>query len=205
MRFHNVMDILFSTWSHVAVLRVLQHYSNGITGREIARRAEMNHRAGQKALATLESIGVIERRRGGRDHLFTLNRKSILVSTAVLPLLEMEQEFSKKAFSFLVAKLRKNCISIILFGSVARKDETVVSDIDLCLIVTNGQDKNRVIDHAHSIGEEFYGTFGGTIAPFILTRKEFTLRARRKQSPVPAIIKEGIVIHGIAPENLLNG
>jgi predicted nucleotidyltransferase len=205
MIFHNILDILFSTWSHTAVLRVLWHYSNGITGREISRLAGMNHRACQKALATLESIGIIERRRGGRDHLFTLNRTNILVIDGVLPLLAVEEEFSKKAFAFLAQKLKKYCISIILFGSVARKDETVTSDFDLCLIVEKDQQTTTTSDVVHSIAGEFRRTFGGNIAPFIITHKEFVRRANRKQSPIPAITKEGIIIHGLSLEKLING
>ena len=205
MIFHNVLDILFSTWSNTAVLRVLQHYSNGITGREISRLAGMNHRACQKALATLESIGIIERRRGGRDHLFTLNRSNILVTDGVLPLLAVEQEFSKKAFAFLAHKLKKQCISIILFGSVARNDETVASDIDLCLIVDAKKRIPATGDVVHSLAEEFRQRFGGNVAPFIITHKEFVRRAKRKQSPVSAIINEGIVVDGLSLEKLVNG
>lgn len=205
MVFHNILDILFSTWSNTAVLRVLQQYSNGITGREISRRAGMNHRACQKALATLESISIIERKRGGRDHLFTLNRTNILVSNGVLPLLAVEREFSKKASAFLAQKLKKYCISIVLFGSVARKDETAASDFDLCLIVGKERQAAAAGDSVHSIAGEFRRMFGGTIAPFIITRREFMYRAQRKQSPVPSIIKEGIVIHGLSMEKLTDG
>ncbi|MFA6440668.1 MAG: nucleotidyltransferase domain-containing protein [Bacteriovoracaceae bacterium] len=205
MIFHNILDILFSTWSHTAVLRVLQQYSNGITGREISRLAGMNHRACQKALATLEGIGIIERRRGGRDHLFTLNRAHILISEGVLPLLAVEKDFSKKAFSFIARKLTKQCISVILFGSVARKDETVTSDFDLCLIVEKDQQTTAASDVVHSIAGEFRQLFGGNIAPFIISQKEFIRRAKRKQSPIPAIIKEGIVIYGLSLEKVING
>lgn len=51
MVFHRVLDVVFSTWSHTAVLRALQDSAVGVTGREIARLAGMNHRSCLKALS----------------------------------------------------------------------------------------------------------------------------------------------------------
>lgn len=205
MVFHNVLDILFSTWSHVAVLRVLQGYATGITGREIARVAEMNHRACQKALATLEGIGIVLRQRGGRDHLFSLNRDNVLVHEVVNSLYQFEKSFLKDACSFLSKRLGAMTVSIILFGSVARKQETVKSDFDICVVVSEEKRKETAQVAIEKISREFRKKFGGNLAPFIISKKEFSKRAQRKQSPVATILKEGIVIHGKQLKELMNG
>lgn len=72
MVFHRVFDYVFSTWSHVAVLRALQDASQGLIGREIARLAGMNHRSCLNALTKLENLSIVLRQHGGRDHRFLL-------------------------------------------------------------------------------------------------------------------------------------
>ena len=124
MVFHHVWDRVFSTWSHVAVLRALQDSAQGSTGREIARLSGMNHRSCLQALTELEEIFLIRRARGGRDHIFTLNREHLLVEEVILPMLALERGFSRSLFTYLSKRLRKHARSIIVFGSVTRNEET---------------------------------------------------------------------------------
>ena len=62
-----------------------------LSGREIARLSHMNHRSCLKALTRLEHIGFVNRNRGGRDHLFTINRNHRLWHEGILPMLEIER------------------------------------------------------------------------------------------------------------------
>jgi predicted nucleotidyltransferase len=204
MVFHNVFDILFSTWSNIAVMRVLQHYSSGITGREIARLSGINHRTSQKALATLEGIGVVLRQRGGRDHQFVLNRDHVLVAEALTSLLRFEKEFFKKACSFIAGTFSKHSVSIILFGSVARKDETTQSDFDVCIVVKNAQQYRTVEELTRTISSEFRKKYGANLALFIIAQKDFSSRAKKKQSPITSIIKEGMILGGKSLQELMH-
>jgi predicted nucleotidyltransferase len=203
--FHNVLDTAFSTWSHVAAMRALQDHAVGLTGREVARLAGMNHRTCLKALATLEGLGVIICRRGGRDHLFSLNRSHLLTTNAILPVLRFEREFPRLASSFLSKQFGPSVESVILFGSVARKDETAGSDFDLCIVVKGNRQKGEAQEVCHAVAQKFQQEFGATLAPFVITRKEFAARATREQPPVPAIIEEGIVLRGKSFRELNNG
>ena len=91
MLFHRSLNEVFRSWTHVAVLRVLRDTTVGFTGNQVAREARMHPRSAFKALTALEMLGMIRRQRGGRDHLFTLNRDHILLVEGVLPLLDMER------------------------------------------------------------------------------------------------------------------
>ena len=75
MRFDYILDEVFATWSHISVLRILMNTTRPLSGREIARLAHMTHRSCLRALTRLEYIGFVNRNRGGRDHLFTINRE----------------------------------------------------------------------------------------------------------------------------------
>ena len=135
MRFHHVLDEVLAAWSHIAILRVLQDVAQGLTGREIARQAGLSHRACHQALIRLEKLYILKRQHGGRSHFFTLNRSQQLVDKGLLPLLAVERHFSSELFAAIRKRLSKATLSIILFGSVARKQETTESDLDLCFIV----------------------------------------------------------------------
>jgi predicted nucleotidyltransferase len=205
MVFHRVLDVVFSTWSHIAVLRVLQDSAVGMTGREIARLAGMNHRSCLKALTTLEGIAVVNRQMGGRDHLFSLNREHLLVAEGILPLLKLERHFLDELSHHLKKKMGRTAQSMILFGSVARKLETTYSDLDVCFVVRNGQEKETVLEGVNGVSQTIRQRFGASLSPFVITASEFRRRAKLKKPPVDNILKDGVVIAGKSVRELLRG
>ncbi|MBM4160313.1 MAG: winged helix-turn-helix transcriptional regulator [Ignavibacteria bacterium] len=205
MIFHHVLDQVFSTWSHIAVLRALQDYAQGITGREIARASQMNHRSCLKALGRLEDLGVVVRLRGGRDHLFSLNRNHVLVTEGIIPLVKLERGFFESLTKLLTKELGPLAESLILFGSVAKKTETAQSDLDLCIVLANGTRKLTARKRLESLAPLIRRKYGANLAPFFLSRSEFLQRAKKRHPPVSSIVKEGIVIAGKPLEELTRG
>jgi predicted nucleotidyltransferase len=205
MVFHRVLDVVFSTWSHIAVLRVLQDSAVGMTGREIARLAGMNHRSCLKALTTLEGIGLVNRQMGGRDHLFSLNREHLLVAEGVLPLLKLERHLLDRVSYHLKKKVGRTAQSMILFGSVARKSETTYSDLDVCFVVHNGRERETVLEGINDMSQTIRRRFGASLSPFVITASEFRRRAKLKKPPVDNILKDGVVIAGKSVRELLRG
>ena len=163
----------------------------------------MSHRSCLKALTELEGLHLITRQRGGRDHLFALNRDHILVTRAVLPLLEQERKFLDDLIGFIKSRLAKVTESVVLFGSVARREETVASDFDICMVVRANQEKSRAQEIAHAISPECHRRYGAQLAPLIFTVAEFKRNHRLKKSPVPEIVRHGQVIAGTPIRRLL--
>lgn len=205
MIFHRVLDQVFSTWSHIAVLRVLQDTAHGLTGREIARLSSMSHRSCLKALTNLEDLHLLIRQRGGRDHLFVLNRDHVLVSEAILPLLEFERRFLLHVEEYLKKRLQRKTMSVILFGSVARKQEDTRSDLDLCVVVRAESEKAAVQEQIHVLAPSVQQRFGARISPIIFTAAEFARGVKLKKSPMHEIAKEGKVIAGKSLRDLTRG
>ena len=200
-----VLDEVFSTWSNVAVLRVLNKYAIGLSGREVSRLVGMSPKNCLITLSSLENLGMVSRIRGGRDHLFTLNREHYLVSEAILPLLQVENDFFDKIALFIKSKLKNKCISLIVFGSVARKDESIESDLDLCIILENAKLKPTVEEIVFDIGLKAHKRFGVSLSTIYFTKKEFAGKARLNKIPVNNIVKEGKVISGLSIKELING
>jgi|YelNatPaOPRAMG01_1025707.scaffolds.fasta_scaffold77154_3 predicted nucleotidyltransferase len=196
MIFNKILNSIFSSSSHIAVLRALQHHNTGISGREIARLSGLSPKSALYALSSLENIKIVKRVIGGRDHLFTLNRVNYLVKNGILPILQIENNYLPRLLSIIKQKLSKQCISIILFGSVARNDETSDSDLDICFVVQNKNVKNNILPSVHHLQDRIFNEFGASLAPVYFTLDEFRKRASKNLPPVNSIIREGILISG---------
>lgn len=203
MKIYNVLNNIFSAPSAVSVLRELSIRNTGLTGRELARITNLTPQTAHNALANLEALNIVDRITAGRSHYFTLNRKHYLNKRIIENLYKDEREYVNSIFESIKKNIGKESVSLILFGSVARKDETVESDLDLC-IVYQGR-KTLIEEKVSSLRENLYKEFGITLAPFYITEREFKSRAKSKKPPVNNIIKEGEIISGKSINRIING
>lgn len=198
------LNEIFSTYSNIAVIRELRDTTNGLTGREIAKRAGLSAPSAIKALSHLESLKLVNRRIGGRDHLFTLNFNNYFVKKILIAALEAEGDYFDMIKSELKKSISKEIESLILFGSVARKEETVKSDFDICIVLRDSVNKNMLEKKVNNCRDQLYKNYGINLAPFYILPKEFKHRAKIKKPPVDDIIKDGIVLSGKSIKGILN-
>jgi len=204
MIIHKPLNEIFSAYSSIVVIRELRYTKNGFSGREIAKRAGLSAPAAMNSLSHLESLKIVNRQIGGRDHIFTLNFRSYFVSVILLPLLDAESKFYDSIVKEIKKTLSKNTISVFLFGSVARKEESIQSDFDICIVYSGLKDKKFVQDKVNVCRDELNNNYGISLAPFYISRKEFQQRAKLKKPPVNEILKEGILLFGQSIKELLN-
>ena len=203
MVIHRVLDEIFRSWSHVAVLRALIDTNTGCTGNETARISGMHPRSALKALTELEELGVVNRQRGGRDHLFTLNREHFLVVNIIMPLYQKENMFPGAIKKEIASILKNFVISAAIFGSVVRNEEEPRSDVDLCCVVDSIKSENAVRNLLNSKSGNLNVKFGIKLAPVFFTIKEFKKNINTRL--IKEIIEQGIVITGKNPKSLING
>lgn len=201
---NRVLDEIFSRWSKVAVLRALNKYAIGISGREVARVAGITAKNCFIALNDLEDLGIVTRVRGGRDHLFSLNRNHFIVNQGIIPLFEIEAKFLESILSEVKKKLKGKVISAYLFGSVARREENIQSDLDICLIYNDQNNKIIIETVFFELSSELRKKHFIQIVPFLITEADFVRRARANKPPVNEIIKEGKLIFGKSIKAILN-
>ena len=203
MRFDYILDEVFSTWSHIAVLRVLMDTLRPLSGREIARLSHMNHRSCLQALTRLEHISFVNRDRGGRDHLFTVNRENRLWTEGILPLLEIERRHLGRLAKRLRKELSLYVESAILYGSGIMKRDAHDTTIDLCLIINNRMTEHEIRSHLKVITPMIWKRYGAKLQAIIFTENEFIRRVHRSHASVQAILREGQVIAGKTTRELL--
>jgi DNA-binding transcriptional ArsR family regulator len=202
MVIYRVLDEVFRSWSHTAVLRALLDTASGCTGNEAARRSGMHPRSALKALTSLEDLGMVRRQRGGRDHLFTLNRSHFLVHVIVERMYSAEQEYSQAIMETLASKLQRSLLNATIFGSVAKRLETPLSDLDLCCIVKTEKQKESVRTLLNANAQNLYQSFGIKVAPLLLTLDE--AKKKSKTLLVRDILDHGILVSGKNLKDLLN-
>jgi len=204
MIIHKILDEVFSTWSNIAVLRVLNNVNLGLSGREIAKQAGMSAPSCLEALSYLENYKIVARQRGGRDHLFTLNREHYLVEKIVIPNLNSENKFAESLYKDITKYFEKYCLSIFLFGSVARREERVDSDLDICVVCNNLNSKKSIDVKYLDFSFLLHKKYGVSLSPFYISKSDFIKRAKLNKPPIADVIKEGKLLYGKSIKELLN-
>jgi hypothetical protein len=203
MRFDLLLDEVFSTWSHIAVLRVLMNTPRPLSGREIGRLSHMNHRSCLRALTKLEHLAFVFRTRGGRDHFFVLNREHRLWQEGIHPLLD----FERRHLGRLVKRLRKELAlyveSAILYGPALLKREMHGPMIDLCLIINAPVTEKEIRTHLDAIAPTLWKRYGATLHLVVYGETEFVRRVKRGHAQTIAILTEGQLITGKSFGDLL--
>ena len=202
---HKILDDVFSTWSNIAVLRVLNKVKIGLSGREIAKQAGMSAPSCLEALSSLENLNIVSRQRGGREHFFFLNRDHYLVDKIIIPNLNAEKKFTGSIYYDLKKWLGKYSSSLIVFGSTARGEEKIESDLDLCVVFGSAISKRKIEKTITNQSLPLFRKYGISLSPFYISEKDFAKRAGTKKSPVADIIEEGKVISGKTIRELING
>src|SRR5258708_6969960 len=139
LRFDTPLDDAFASRGHVRILRALDDLTDGLpaSAREVARRADLAHNRASKILADLARQGIAKVQRVARSDLYELNRDH-----ALFPLLDALFEDERKVQGELERFLRRRLLARVggveeayLFGSTARRQSQVGSDIELAIVV----------------------------------------------------------------------
>jgi predicted nucleotidyltransferase len=202
MLIYHSFDEIFRSWSHVAVLRALLDSTSGCTGNEVARISGMQPRSALKALTALETMCIVRRQRGGRDHLFTLNRDHVLVREVILPMLERERDLFSIITKELAANLKRSAMSAVVFGSVARREEIPTSDFDICCLIETEKQKDSLREKLLTLIPQFHNRFGIKISPLLFTIEE--LKKKKNNPLIKEIMDHGIRIHGKKMQELIH-
>jgi hypothetical protein len=204
MKFDHILDEVFSTWSHIAVLRIFMDASHPLSGREIARLSHMNHRSCLRALTRLEQIGFVHRNRGGRDHLFSINREHRLWIEGVLPLLEIERRHLGRLAKRLRKELSLYVESAIIFGNSIMKRDVHDTTVDVCIVLNNRMTEKEIRSHLNLITPMAWKRYGAKLQFSIFHESDFLRRVKRGHPSVQSILREGQIIAGKNMRDLIN-
>jgi len=192
MKFNRYLETLFGTRVKVKILRALWKYKGKeFTMRELAVHINFSHMGVRKAILDLEKTNVLKIKTIGKSHTVVLNEKSY-AADIVEKMFLLEEETIGGLVKMSKKKLAIPEIeSAALFGSVARGEETPLSDIDLFIITDN---KEKAESAVTQLQHEIALRFGNTVSPYYLSKTEYL---KKKNLPVmKQIIDKHITICG---------
>ncbi|MDR1119153.1 MAG: nucleotidyltransferase domain-containing protein [Bifidobacteriaceae bacterium] len=173
-----------------AALAALMRTGAPMTGRQIHRVASGGHSLWsiQEALKALAALGLVETAAVGRAVLHSVNDRHV----AAAPLRRLADPISllREAAR---ASVGSGALSIILFGSVARHESGVGSDIDLAVI------SHAPWDGAADLQSAITAQFGNACDVLVFTEAEFARLAASGEPVVEEILRDGIPLLSSMP------
>jgi predicted nucleotidyltransferase len=192
MPLHCYLELLLGSKVKISVLRALwMHRNKEFTIRELAGYLALSHAGVRKALDDLEKAGAISMKTVGRAHATRIRLDSYagkiidngftLESRTIEEMTEMLEE----------ALDVPEVISAALYGSVARRQEGLFSDVDL-LIVTNRREQAEGI--IGDLQRRVVSRFGNPLSPHYVSEEEYE---QKKRTPlIKDILRNHILICG---------
>jgi len=189
------MQKIFSAPSHIAILRVLNQITQGISGRELARRAAINDRTCRLALGRLEQFGIVENMGTGKIKLFRLNRKNYFAKTVLPSLFTGEVSFLGSLIEKLQEELSDKCIWACIYGSVAKKIDVESSDLDVLVVVKGEKEMEILQDKMTELISSIISGFGLLLSPVILTDSQWR-KGKQFQDLKKSVMEDHISLVG---------
>jgi predicted nucleotidyltransferase len=187
-----------------AVLAVLAGTDRPLTGREISRLAGRRSHSGVLSVLTrLSRHGLVDLQEAGRALLYTLNREH-LAAPAVDLLTNMRAQLFDRIRAA-VAAWAIEPLHLSVFGSAARGDGDVESDIDLFLVRRESIDPEDVawLEQRAELSERVHQWSGNHAAISEVTERNI-VRLRRERPPiVTALRRDAVVLFGPPIHTLL--
>lgn len=147
----------------------------------------------QKTLERLTDQGIVSRRPAGRANLYRLNRQH-LAAPHVIALAQQRDELLSR-LSLEVAQWPRPPILGAMFGSGARGDHAVSSDIDVLLVRTDDGDVDEWDRHTDTLASLVTAWTGNDCRTLTFTESQICRRGPRE--PLLAdVVREGIAFHG---------
>ena len=201
MKLTGVIETAFGSQARVAILRRLAAVSQPMSARQLAELTGLSHRGVIQAIAPLVEAGMITRRQAGRAHQYQLSRKNIAVAEVILPVLNKEAGFRDDLSDELAEFFVSDTLSLVLFGSFARGEESNTSDVDVLAIARTESKKKKVEKTGEAMAVEFRKKYSAPLSLYCLTREE--LSSRSQIALIKRVRHEGILLSGKSIKELM--
>jgi predicted nucleotidyltransferase len=192
--FRRPLDQVFAAPSHLAVLRALLDAVEGMSGRQVAKLAAINHQTCAVTLGRLEEVGLVRRQGSGQSQLFQLNREHLLIRDLVVPLLRQERSVFSRIDRRVSGLVNGRCPRAVIFGSVARQEEERESDLDILLVTDGPRGQRATRRAADEVRAILRNEWGLRVNPIVLTDRTVEERRARKDPLILNILREGIEV-----------
>lgn len=199
-----LLDNILSQRSKVCILRCLFKSGQELSGREIARRTGLSPKMAHDTLKVLLAEGVVTFRDVPPVHLYSIKEGNWVVEELLRGLFKKESAVLDDISREITGNVPKSIISIILFGSVARGEANLKSDIDVMVVIDKEISKTKIDALFDKKNNAIEMKFNRRLSPIFYTVGEFKEKYIKKLPLIREILKTGWVIYGKLLTEVLN-
>jgi len=201
-------EAVFGNGLEGVCLRILWRAGTGMTGRQVARVAEgAGSTSGIRyALDRIVRQGVVDVESVGASNVYTINRDHLLFpaidaafrGTEVWPLFAQRiREVVHEVYG------RDDAVTVAVFGSVARGEATVSSDVDLLVVTPDEDEQDRVDRFVSSLHGRAQRWTGQAVQVYATTPARLR-EAREHDDPIIASFQaDAVVVSGPRLQDVL--
>ena len=179
------------------VLTVLAGADKAFTGSQVHELVGKHSDRGiRNALQKLNVQGIVSRTAAGAADLYKLNPEHLMtkyIRSVVNLKIEFLHALKKEVINW---KIQAECCA--LFGSAARSDMDLESDIDIFIVRSNGIDFNSVVWRTQLavLSSKIKHMTGNDAQIFELNRDGIKMELMSKEGVLYSVIEQGIIFHG---------
>ena len=169
------LDAVLGNASALSVLRVLCGEKEGLSGRQIAQRAEINHQSAAMTLRSLEKVRLVLTRDYGRSILWRLNRVHFLIDEILLALFEGEARHSQEVVVSIKGYLDRKTDGVVLVGAAAKGRLAAGAPLEMMILCEHGR-RRALGDALRELTLDLDRRFAIELKPVVLTKREAALK-----------------------------
>ena len=179
------------------VLAVLLRAHVPLTGARVAALAERGETQVRQVLRRLEQHGFVDVERHGQSYTYLMNRDHVLVPS--LEALQQAMPTVEDRVRSLVGNWSSPPVSLVMFGSAARRDGGADSDVDLLLIRSDAVDADDQTwaEQRHELAHRVERWTGNTVQVVELSTAELAKAGRRKEPLIGELRADGVILAGL--------
>ncbi len=204
--FYNPFDHILGTVASIRILRELSVHGAEMPMSLIVDRTGLSYPGTQQAMVRLLESGVVEMLGSGRSVLYRLNKANIL-NEGLQNLFLLEQERVNHVLQQVrefAADRSPHPIAVWLYGSVARREDSVGSDVDFMLVI---EQEDSVQGIAESFLDMLLFTSEWSIFPSVVVLSAGDINELIKGQPDrwASLKEDSITLFGSSATEIENG
>ncbi len=189
-----IENILGSKVKVKIIRKMLLSENREVNFEDLTRSLNLSFGTVHPALKEMTNTRIVTVRKIGKSKLYKINKTHVLFKELKMLFKAEVENFVKIAIKFAKKVNKKNIKNIILFGSVARAESSIKSDIDILIIYKiNEQD---IKENVNREVQKFLDLYDVEIVPVYLSHKESIKRRNKFDRFLMNILNEGKVLYG---------
>ena len=165
------LDAVLGSGSRLSAARALFASPEGLSGRQVALRAGINHQAAAQALKALEAAGIVVKREHSRSTQWKLDRRRFLIDEMLLSLFEGEARHADEIVGAIKSRLDRAADAVVIVGAAAQGRLSVGKPLELVVLREVGR-RRALNETLRALIHDLDERFGLAIELSILTKRE---------------------------------